>query len=74
MIICVQEIMKFNNFVPEFWVSPEQDGDIFYVDGFDPFLGLNIFCNLWGGKILLQRVLESLDCRPNIQVKQSNRS
>ena len=25
---------------------PEEDGNIFYVDGFDPFLGLNIFGNL----------------------------
>ena len=25
---------------------PEENGDIFYVDGFDPFLGLNIFGNL----------------------------
>ena len=25
---------------------PEEDGDIFYIDGFDPFLGLNVFGNL----------------------------
>ena len=27
-------------------IPPEEDGDIFYVDGLDPFLGLNIFGNL----------------------------
>ena len=37
---------KCKKFVLELWFSPEQNGDIFYVDGFDPFLGLNIFCNL----------------------------
>ena len=29
--------------------APEENGDIFYVDGFDPFLGLDIFGDLCKG-------------------------